>query len=206
MTKVKLCGMTRPEDIEVCNALLPDYVGFVFWPESRRYISLQRAESLSRSLDRRITPVGVFLDEPLETVLRVAESGTIGMIQLHGSETQEYIKTVKEETGLPVIRALKVTSEKDITVPGMCDYVMFDSGAGTGRTFDWSLLGEAGKRCFLAGGLNPDNVAGAIREVHPYAVDTSSGIETDGVKDPVKMKKFMEAVRMADSDIGEERI
>lgn len=205
MTKVKLCGMSRPEDIEACNALKPDYVGFVFWPESRRYVSLQRAVSLSKNLDGGITPVGVFLDEPLETVLSVADSGAIGMIQLHGSETDEYVCRVREETGLPVIRAVKMTPGQSVTVPSQCDYVMYDSGAGTGRTFDWTLLEDAKLRCFLAGGLTPGNVAEAIRRVRPFAVDTSSGIETDGFKDPVKMKKFMEAVREADSDTGVER-
>lgn len=205
MTKVKLCGMSRPEDIEACNALKPDYVGFVFWPESRRYVSLQRAVSLSKNLDGGITPVGVFLDEPLETVLSVADSGAIGMIQLHGSETDEYACMVREETGLPVIRAVKMTPGESVTVPSQCDYVMYDSGAGTGRTFDWTLLEDAKLRCFLAGGLTPGNVAEAIRKVRPFAVDTSSGIETDGFKDPVKMKKFMEAVYEADSDTGVER-
>ncbi len=205
MTRVKLCGMMRPEDIEACNALKPDYAGFVFWPESRRYISLQTAVRLSKMLDPSVTPVGVFLDEPLDTVLEVAASGAVGMIQMHGSEDADYMRRVKEETGLPVIRATKVGGDAPAGIPPYADYVMYDSGAGTGRTFDWTLLGEAGKHCFLAGGLNPGNVAEAINRIHPYAVDTSSGIETDGRKDPVKMKQFMEAVRRADSDNGEER-
>ncbi len=206
MTRVKLCGMTRPEDIEACNALKPDYAGFVFWPESRRYVSLQRAVQLSKMLDPSITPVGVFLDESVETVLEVAASGAVGMIQLHGAEDAGYIRRIKEETGLPVIRAMKIGAGAVPSVPSGADYVMYDSGAGTGRTFDWNLLGDTGERCFLAGGLNPGNVAEAIKTIRPYAVDTSSGIETDGRKDPVKMKQFMEAVRGADSDNGEERI
>ncbi|MBO4502393.1 MAG: phosphoribosylanthranilate isomerase [Candidatus Methanomethylophilus sp.] len=200
MTAVKFCGLRREEDIDICNRLRPEYAGFVFWKRSRRYLEFESAAELIRSLDGNIIPVGVFLDQPLSDIIEAEEAG-IRMVQLHGSEDQEFIDQVRETAGLPVMKAFTVkdtnTVRESLSID--CDYRMYDSGAGSGIAFQHSLLRDAGDRYFLAGGLTPENVGEAIRELHPYAVDTSSGIETDGYKDPVKMERFINAVRGTDT-------
>lgn len=199
MTAVKFCGLRRMADIDTCNRLQPEYAGFVFWKGSKRYIPYKEAKNLMLALDRDIVPVGVFLDQPLSEIIEAGETG-IRMVQLHGSEDQEFIDKVRETTGLPVIKAFtvrdKTAFEQSLSVA--CDFRMYDSGAGTGKGFDHSLIRAAGNPFFLAGGLTPDNVGEAIAELHPYAVDISSGIETNGKKDPVKMEHFIDAVRGTD--------
>ena len=199
MTAVKFCGMMRPEDIEACNRLMPEYAGFVFWDMSRRHVSRDEAGVLIAGLDRKVTPVGVFRDQPLPDITAAAETG-IRMVQLHGSEDQEFIDQVKDRTGLPVIKAFTVTDAESVrdSLRIRSDRIMFDSGAGSGVRSDWSLLRYVEAPYFLAGGLDAGNVEEAIKELHPYAVDVSSGIETGGRKDPAKMEGFMEAVRRAD--------
>lgn len=199
MTLIKLCGMMRPEDITVCNRLHPDYAGFVFWDRSKRCVSVNTARALIADLDEGIVPVGVFRDQPLSEITSAADTG-IRMIQLHGSEDQGFIDLVKEQTGLPVIKAFTVTDEESITesLRISSDHIMYDSGAGSGVRSDWSLLRNIQTPYFLAGGLDAGNIEEAIKELHPYAVDVSSGIETDGHKDPAKMEAFTEAVRRAD--------
>lgn len=207
MTKVKFCGIRRIEDIESCNALGPDYVGFVFWKGSRRYVDVKTAETLSSMLDNRIVPVGVFMDQPIGDVIAAAGSGAIRMVQLHGSEDQDYIDEVRDTTGLPVIKAF-ITKDRERTEDTSkvdCDYRMYDSGAGCGKVSDWSAIACASNPFFLAGGLDHTNVGKAISELRPFAVDTSSGIETEGFKDRLKMERFIEAVRRADSMLTEER-
>jgi phosphoribosylanthranilate isomerase len=200
MTAVKFCGLRRTEDVEACNRLLPEYAGFVFWRKSRRYVDFDTAKELISGLDGRITPVGVFLDPSLSEIVEAEDAG-IRMVQLHGSEDQEFIDTVKETTGLPVMKAFTVAGEETVkeSLSVVCDYRMYDSGAGSGKAFDHSLLRDAGRPYFLAGGLTPENVGEAVKELGPFAVDTSSGIETDGAKDPVKMERFIDAVRRADN-------
>ena len=196
MTAVKFCGLRRIDDVDACNLLRPEYAGFVFWRKSRRFVDSAEAKGLMDRLDSGIIPVGVFLDQPLTDIIDAEEAG-IRMVQLHGSEDQEFIDQVKETTGLPVIKAFTVTDEDIVkySLSFSCDYRMYDSGAGSGVAFQHSLLRGAGSPYFLAGGLTPENVGIAIGELHPYAVDTSSGIETDGYKDPVKMERFITAVR-----------
>lgn len=207
MTAVKFCGMMRPEDIEACNRLRPEYAGFVFWDMSRRCISRDEAGVLITGLDKSVIPVGVFRDQPLPDITAAAETG-IRMVQLHGSEDQEFIDKVKERTGLPVIKAFTVKDANGInSALGIrSDRIMFDSGAGSGVRSDWSLLRDVKEPYFLAGGLDAGNVEEAIKELHPYAVDVSSGIETGGRKDPAKMERFMEAVRRADLAYRKEEI
>lgn len=206
MTAVKFCGLRRLEDVEACNRLLPDYAGFVFWRKSRRYVDPQTAKELISCLESRIIPVGVFLDPSLSEIIEAEDAG-IRMVQLHGSEDQGFIDTVKETTGLPVMKAFTVTNEETVkgSLSVVCDYRMYDSGAGSGTAFDHSLLRDAGRPYFLAGGLTPENVGEAVKELGPFAVDTSSGIETDGAKDPAKMERFINAVRRADKDRKEEK-
>ena len=202
MTRVKMCGLRRAEDIEAANRLMPEYIGFVFAPASRRFISLEEAAALRQALSPGIRAVGVFVDEDAETVARLLESGVIDIAQLHGNEDEAYIARLKARTGKPVIRAFRVKNAEDLRAAeaSAADMVLLDAGAGDGKTFDWSLLSSVSRPYFLAGGLTPENTAEAVKRYHPFAVDVSSGIETDGFKDCNKMRAFMRAVREGDSE------
>ncbi|CDD63444.1 n-(5'-phosphoribosyl)anthranilate isomerase [Firmicutes bacterium CAG:882] len=197
LTKVKICGLSRECDIEYANRLKPDYIGYVFWQRSRRYVTREQAEALTRRLDGAITPVGVFVDEEPELVSRLANDGTIKLIQLHGHENEEYLRELKSMTDAPIIKAFKIRGDEDIekanTFPS--DYILLDNGYGTGQTFDWSFVRGIKRPFFLAGGVNADNVRDAIDKLSPYAVDISSGVETDGYKDFDKMLHFINKVR-----------
>ena len=197
MTKIKLCGLTRPADIDAANRLRPDYIGFVFAPKSRRYVSPGRAAVLRERLDPGIPAVGVFVNAPPETVAGLLNRGVIDLAQLHGAEDEAYLSRLRALTDKPVIQAFRIRDEKDCRTArkSSADYILLDSGAGTGKAFDWSLIRELGRPYFLAGGLGPENVAASVRLLRPYAVDVSSGIETEGKKDPQKMADFVSAVR-----------
>ena len=196
MTKVKLCGLSHESDIAAVNKLKPDLVGFVFAKKSKRYVSPEQAAALKSLLAPGILAAGVFVNEPVEAVAELLDRGVIDVAQLHGSEDDDYIARLRALTGKPIFRAFKVKSEADLPAIENCaaDLVLLDSGAGTGKTFDWSLVRSVQRPYFLAGGLDP-NVADAIAALHPYGVDVSSGIETDGVKDKVKIAVFISAAR-----------
>ena len=203
MTKIKLCGLSRPMDIEAVNALRPDYIGFVFARKSRRYVSPEVARELRRMLVPGIRAVGVFVREEPEAVAALLNDGVIDLAQLHGGEDAGYIARLRALTDGPLIQAFRVESPADLDRARMsaADYILLDNGAGgTGAAFDWSLLRGFDRPYFLAGGLAPENVAEAVRALAPYAVDVSSGIETDGVKDAEKMRKFVAAVRAASGE------
>ncbi len=197
MTKIKFCGLTGDCDIDATNELRPEYVGFVFAPKSKRYVTPERAAELKRRLADGIKAVGVFVNDDLSHVEELLETGVIDIAQLHGSEDEEYIGHLRQLTGKPIIRAFRIKTAEDIAEAEKCtaDYVLLDSGAGTGEVFDWKLIKNMKRPYFLAGGLSPDNVENAVEQLSPYAVDVSSGIETDGVKDKVKMAAFAAAVR-----------
>jgi len=198
MTRVKVCGLKLPEDMAYANELQPDYVGFVFAKTSKRYVSPELAAALRRQLSPQIVSVGVFVDEPIMRVAALLESGVIGMAQLHGAESQEYVHELKSKTRAPIIQAFRIASREDVlrAEESGADYILLDHGAGgTGESFDWSLLDGIDRPFFLAGGLSAENVGEAISRYKPYAVDSSSKLETDGVKDYNKMKAFVEAVR-----------
>lgn len=198
MTKIKLCGLKRPQDIQAANELLPAYIGFVFAPKSRRYVHPDRAEELRRMLNPDIIPVGVFVNETPETVAALLDRGIIDIAQLHGKEDEAYIRRLRQLTKKPLIQAFRIDTPADVAAAqaSTADYVLLDSGTGgTGTSFDWSLLQNIQRPYFLAGGLTPENVGGAVATLHPYAVDVSSGIETDGAKDKEKMTQFVRAVR-----------
>ncbi len=195
--KIKLCGMFRDEDIDYVNEALPDYVGFiVMFPKSHRNIGLETALRLKSRLDPRIKSVAVSVNAPLEEFAEFAKSGAADMLQCHGSEDGEYIARLRELTGVPIIKAVKVTAQGDIERAQTlgADYLLLDSGTGSGKLFDHSLIdpGKIGQPFFLAGGLTPENLAEAAKAVRPYGVDLSSGIETDRVKD---REKILAAVR-----------
>lgn len=197
MTKIKFCGLSRPCDIEAANRIRPDYIGFVFAEKSRRYVTPERAGELKRLLAPGILTVGVLADAELREAAELLRSGLIDMAQLHGSESESYAEQLQRLSGRPVIRAFPVRTAEDVrrAESSSADYILLDSGAGTGRTFDWKLLKGLRRPYFLAGGLSPDNAEEAVRRLHPYAVDVSSGIETGGKKDERKMAAFAAAVR-----------
>ncbi len=199
-TKIKLCGMMRKEDIAAVNKLKPDFAGFVFAPGRTRTVSADQAARLRDLLRPGIKAVGVFINEPVGNVICFLKSGVIDIAQLHGDETEEYISTLRIETNSPIIKAFRIETPEDIRLAEKsgADMVLLDSGAGgTGRAFDRTLIGNFSRPYFLAGGLDPYNVAGQIISLRPYAVDVSSGIESGGIKDPKKMACFVEAVRNA---------
>lgn len=197
-TKIKLCGLTRPGDIETANLLHPDFVGFVFAKKSRRYVSLERVRTLKELLHPDILAVGVFVDEAPEAVAAWLSSGVIDMAQLHGGEDEAYIETLRELTDKPIIKAFSVRGEQDIrrACDSTADFALLDAGdGGTGTAFDRELLAGMNRPYFLAGGLDPSTVGEVVRRWRPYAVDVSSGIETDGYKDAEKMQAFVECAR-----------
>ena len=198
-TKIKICGLKRPEDIWIVNRLKPDFVGFVF-AESKRKIDNKQAEKLREALDPDIPAVGVFVNEHPQEVAKRLENGMIDIAQLHGDEDEAYIKQLRLLTDKPIIKAFRIETAQDIKIANQstADYILLDSGAGTGTIFDWGLVNSIGRPYFLAGGLDACNVADAVKTLHPFAVDVSSGIETNGVKDKIKMAAFVAAVRKED--------
>lgn len=200
MTKIKFCGLFRRCDIEMANRLQPDYIGFVFAPNSKRYVTPEKAEELRQLLAPGIKAAGVFVNEMPETVAGLLNNRIIDIAQLHGSEDETYIKRLRQLTGQPIIQAFRIETTGDVlhAEQSMADYILLDSGAGTGTAFDWKIAEEIKRPYFLAGGLSPDNVKQAVSILHPYAVDVSSGIETNGVKDKTKMAAFAAAVRKED--------
>ena len=198
MSKIKICGLRTLEDVHYTNQVQPDYAGFIFVPGRRRCITPQTARELRSQLSPEIASVGVFWDAPLEELLSLAGQNLFTVIQLHGNEDAAYIQALKASCPFPVVKAFSIRSAADVeqALGSPADYLLFDNGkGGTGQSFDWSLLGPVGKPFFLAGGLNASNVADAITHLSPYAVDTSSGVETDGKKDLLKMQAFVQAVR-----------
>ena len=197
MTKIKLCGLYRPCDIEAANQLKPDYIGFVFSRKSHRYVSPETAFTLRKLLAPDITAVGVFVDERADNIASLLNSGVIDMAQLHGNEDEEYIGNLKKLTDKPLIKAFKIRNAYDAenSNTSNADYILLDSGAGSGITFDWTLQKHVKRQYFLAGGLDSDNVGEVIRNYKPFAVDVSSSIETGRFKDINKMAAFVAAVR-----------
>lgn len=197
MTRIKLCGLSRPCDIEAANRLKPEYIGFVFAKKSRRYVTPERAEELKRRLAPGIKAVGVFVDAMPETAAGLLNGGVIDIAQLHGDEGEDYINRLRLIADKPIIKAFRIRTAGDILYAeqSTADYILLDSGAGTGTVFDWKLIRDVRRPYFLAGGLSPDNVENAVNRLRPYAVDVSSGIETDGAKDETKMAAFVAAVR-----------
>ena len=202
MTKIKLCGIQRYEDIDVVNELLPDYIGFVFAKKSKRFISYDMAKSLKKGLDKRVKAVGVFVNESIENIIYLVRNDIIDLIQLHGDEDGEYISKLKKYVNIPVIKAFKIKSKADINTlyKEGSDFILLDAGAGEGKTLDESILKDFKGDYFLAGGLSPDNISEKINTLHPFGVDVSSGIETDGKKDADKMRKFVKLVREVENE------
>lgn len=199
--KVKICGLSRQEDIMLVNEAGPDYIGFVFWNKSKRRVTKETAAQLKKMLDKSIQAVGVFVDEKPEVILDLLTNDIIDMAQLHGSESEADIRYIREKSGKPVIRMVRLTDTTDYRAldDTAADFLLFDSGKGSGKTFDWRLMEQVKRNCskpfFLAGGISPDNVSQAIREVKTFAIDLSSSLETDGVKDGEKIRQLMAAIQ-----------
>jgi len=199
MSKVKICGLSREDDIRIVNRVLPDYIGFVFAP-SQRQVNVPTATALKKILDPRIKAVGVFVNESIDTIAELYQNGIIDLAQLHGDEDEAYINILKERCGgCSVIKAVRVGSVLP-PLPDGADYLLFDTlsnqRGGTGQTFDWNTLANyTGLPYFLSGGLGVNNVSEAIKKLSPYCVDVSSGVESDGVKSDEKINDFVRLVR-----------
>lgn len=198
MVRIKFCGLSRPCDIMWANELGADYIGFVFAPSSRRYVTPEKARELRDLLNPPAKAVGVFVNEDPEKVALLAAEGIIDMAQLHGDEDEEYMESLRKLSGIPVIKAFRIETPEDLQKAhrSRADMILLDNGSGgTGQSFDWDLLRGFKRDYFLAGGLDPENVAEAIGRTGAFAVDVSSGIETEGSKDREKMRSFTQAVR-----------
>ena len=196
MVKVKVCGLSRMEDIDYVNELKPDYAGFVF-AQSKRQVAAEYARQLVEKLDRDIRAVGVFVNEDIAVVKELADYVGLEVLQFHGSETPEYVKAF---SGITVWRAACIKGPENLEPLGRyeVDALLLDSSsAGSGQCFNWDIIKgyKPEKPIILAGGLDSSNIASAIAEVRPYGVDVSSGVETGGLKDYKKIRKFIDKAR-----------
>lgn len=205
MTKVKICGLKTLDDIKSVNQYLPDYIGFVF-ATSKRQITISQAELLKRYLNTSIKVVGVFVNEPENTIISLCKEKIIDVIQLHGQEDEKYLYNLRAKVNNPIIKAIGVNNEIRLrrVNTDLVDYYLFDTitkghFGGSGITFDHSMLKDVLRNIkipfFLAGGLHSSNVAQAISDFQPYCVDVSSGVEKEGKKDDEKIKEFINIVR-----------
>lgn len=199
VTKIKICGLRRREDILAVNEAKPDYCGFIIeFPSSFRSVTADEVRELVKELDPEIRPVGVFVNAPMELVRTLLDDGTLALAQLHGQEDESYIRELKTYTDKLIIKAFSIKTTEDIekALQSPADYILLDQGGGgTGKTFDWSLIPEIQRPFFLAGGIGASNLGQAIREIHPYAVDLSSSVETEKRKDPMKIRQVVDIVR-----------
>lgn len=195
--KVKICGLSRPADIEAVNQYQPDYAGFIInFPKSHRNCTPEQVQALHAQLSDSIPAVGVTVNQPLETVAALLEQGVIDIAQLHGQEDESYIDELKRRTGKPVWKAFRIRSADDLDAAraSSADMILLDNGYGTGETFDWTLVRDIGRPFILAGGLCEDNIDDAAK-MQPDAMDISSGVETNRVKDPEKIRTLIERIR-----------
>ena len=203
-TKVKICGLKSVKDIEIVNKFCPDYVGFVF-ATSKRKIDSENAKQLKALLNPSIKTVGVFVNESIEKFLQYERQGIIDIVQLHGDEDLVYIKQLKKSSHLPIIKAFRIKDSKsleaqrDFIENPLLDSVLLDAYnsigyGGLGKSFDWGVLEQIHRPYFLAGGIGRDNIEKALM-YHPYGVDISSKVETNGIKDEKKVKELIELIR-----------
>lgn len=190
-TYIKTCGMTRLEDIAAVNEAHPDMCGFIIdFPKSTRSVSAEQQIELASRLDPTICSVGVFVDAPINQIVALAHIGSIQAIQLHGNEDEDYIAHLREQCALPIIKAFQIKNANDLAKAetSSADMVLLDSGQGSGKSFDWSLLKTFARPYLLAGGLYPQTIPEALNNLNPWGVDLSSGLETNGLKDHEKIQ------------------
>lgn len=194
MKKIKICGLKRREDIEYVNKYQPDYIGFVFAGKKRK-LTYDQVVDLKKYLTSSIQVVGVFVNEDISFVEKLVKEHVIDLVQLHGQEDQKYIQALKEKVDVSIIKAIQIKNEDSFNEHYDVDYYLYDHGTGgTGESFDWSMLKEVDNPVFLAGGINLLNIDDALKK-NVYALDVSSGVETDGFKDEKKIKKIVRRVR-----------
>lgn len=199
MAKLKICGLTCEADVATVNEVKPDFAGFVIEvPGRRRSVTPEQVKVLVKGLNEETLPIGVFVDAPPELPISLLRDGTLWAAQLHGNEDEDYIEKIQNMTGKPVIKAFSIKTSEDVKralrSPG--DYILLDQGAGgTGEIFDWDLVPPVKRPFFLAGGLAPENLRTAIAKLHPWAVDISSSLETDGKKDPAKIRQLSKMLK-----------
>lgn len=200
-TKIKICGLSRIQDIEYVNKALPDYIGFVF-TKSIRQIRFQTALALKSQLDSRIKAVGVFVNENIKVISDLCTLGIIDYVQLHGEESAEYVRALKNRIDNPIIKAIRVKDSSTIKTAEQfpCDFLLLDTYTGkeyggTGKTFDWGLINGVSKPFFLAGGICLENAAQAIKQASPYCLDVSSGVETNSLKNRDKIIQLVNKIR-----------
>ena len=206
MTRVKICGLSRPEDIFQANKLKSDYIGFVFYPKSKRAVTQRQAALLKAMLDKEIKAVGVFVNADIAFIEKLAQLRIIDLVQLHGDEDSLYIQELRKRVYIPIIKAIRVQGEESLqnlrNYP--VDFFLFDTYkpgqyGGTGERFNLELEGVTiPKPYFIAGGLDASNVAHVIAEnPHAYAVDVSGGVEDSatGLKDAQKMADFVAQIK-----------
>ena len=201
MTKIKICGLSRPLDIEFVNEAHPDYIGFVF-AKSKRQINREQARQLKTMLNTDIQAVGVFVNEDIDNIIYLCNHNIIDIVQLHGDEDKYYISQLKKSVSKPIIKAARVKSADDIHAAERLgtEYLLLDAYkegqyGGSGDAFDWTMISDVKQPYFLAGGIHSENIMDAIMRVNPYAIDVSSGVETDGVKDRTKIIDIITKVR-----------
>lgn len=195
---IKLCGLRRQEDIRIINEVMPEYAGFILAEGRRRTVTPEQMRSLTAQLKPGIRRTAVFLDQDPEWIIDLAKQDLMDVIQLHGNESDDTIRRIRKASGRPVIKAFRIDTKEDAksAQKSAADYILLDHGnGGSGEAFDWSLIDAITRRFFLAGGLTPENVPAAIARTRPMAVDVSSGVETDHVKDAGKIRRFVQNVR-----------
>lgn len=217
-TRIKICGLTRKEDIKAAISAGADALGFVFYPKSPRYVSAHKAAELMAEVSPFVTTVGLFVNADIDDLKAVVETTHLSLLQFHGDETPEWCAEAAASVNRPFIRVFRV--KPDTTADDLLQYERIyrnaspyfkgllldtwtDAYGGAGKVFNWSLVSkEIGPRVVLSGGLSAQNVAGAVSELRPFAVDVSSGVEAArGIKDAEKIQAFMTAVRKADGSI-----
>lgn len=199
MAKLKICGLTCEADVAAVNEVRPDFAGFVIEvPGRRRSITVEQMKVLVKGLNKDTLPIGVFVDAPPELPISLLRDGTLWAAQLHGNEDEEYIEKIQNMTGKHVIKAFSIKTPEDVkrALKSPAHYILLDQGiGGTGEAFDWNLVPPVKRPFFLAGGLAPENLRTAIAALHPWAVDISSSLETNGKKDPEKIRRLFRMLR-----------
>lgn len=195
--KIKICGLFQSDDIDYVNEAKPDYIGFVF-AKSKRQVDLHQAQLLKARLDSQIKAVGVFVNSSIEEIVELVDKKIIDVIQLHGDESNLYIKQLKRYIDVPIIKAIKVKQASDLdNLNYDVDYYLLDNKiSGSGESFDWSVIKDLDKPFFLAGGIDLNNIEKAV-QIRCFGLDVSSGAETNGIKD---RNKIIEIVRRIKND------